>query len=135
MEYDYIIIGAGISGLYTAYLIKKHKANSKILILEANNYIGGRMGTDNFYSSKILTGAGIGRKKQDINLINLLKELKINYNEIAVNHNYASDIIKVDIIKIMDELKTHYDNDKDKKPVNFKTFAHLKRRVLYMLYK
>jgi protoporphyrinogen oxidase len=49
MEYDYIIIGAGISGLYTAYLIKKHK-NSKILILEANNYIGGRMGTDNFYS-------------------------------------------------------------------------------------
>ena len=49
MEYDYIIIGAGISGLYTAYLIKKHKANSKILILEANNYIGGRMGTDNFF--------------------------------------------------------------------------------------
>lgn len=123
MEYDYIIIGAGISGLYTAYLIKKHKANSKILILEANNYIGGRMGIDNFYSSKILTGAGIGRKKQDINLINLLKELKINYNEFTVNHNYASDIIKVDIIKIMDELKTHYDNDKDKKPVNFNTFA------------
>ena len=125
MEYDYIIIGAGISGLYTAYLIKKHKANSKILILEANNYIGGRMGTDNFYSSKILTGAGIGRKKQDINLIKLLKELKINYNEFTVNHNYASDIVKVDIIKIMDELKDYYDKDKDKKPVNFKTFATL----------
>ena len=125
MEYDYIIIGAGISGLYTAYLIKKHKANCKILILEANNYIGGRMGTDNFYSSKILTGAGIGRKKQDINLINLLKELKINYNEFTVNHNYASDIVKVDINKIMDELKDYYDKDKDKKPVNFKTFATL----------
>jgi len=123
MEYDYIIIGSGISGLYTAYLIKKHKANSKILILEANNYIGGRMGTDNFFSSKIVIGAGIGRKKQDINLIKLLKELKINYNEFTVNHNYASDIVKVDIIKIMDELKTHYDNDKDKKPINFKIFA------------
>jgi len=40
--YDYVIVGAGLSGLYCAYkLIQKGKTN--IIILEKNNYLGGRI--------------------------------------------------------------------------------------------
>lgn len=124
MEYDYIIIGAGISGLYTGYLIKKNNPNSKILILESNNYIGGRMGIDTFYSTRIAIGAGIGRKDKDINLIKLLNELKIVYTEFKVNSIYAKNITEIDIKKIMKQLKTEYESNKDiKKPLKFKTFA------------
>jgi hypothetical protein len=124
MEYDYIIIGAGISGLYTAYLIKKNNPNTKILILESNNYIGGRMGIDTFFSTRIVTGAGIGRKNKDINLIKLLNELKITYNEFKVNTIHAKNIDEIDIKKIMKQLKTEYDTNKNiKKPLKFKTFA------------
>lgn len=124
MEYDYIIIGAGISGLYTGYLIKKNNPNSKILILESNNYIGGRMGIDTFYSTRITTGAGIGRKNEDKNLIKLLNELKIVYNEFRINTILAENITEIDIKKIMKQLKTEYETNKDiKKPLKFKTFA------------
>ena len=34
MIYDIIIIGSGISGLYTAYNIKKMSPNTRVLILE-----------------------------------------------------------------------------------------------------
>ena len=37
MIYDYIIIGAGISGLYTAYQLLKKNKDLNILILEKNN--------------------------------------------------------------------------------------------------
>ena len=43
MVYDFIIIGAGISGLYSNYLLKKNNNNLKILILESSNRIGGRI--------------------------------------------------------------------------------------------
>ena len=36
MIYDYIIVGCGISGLYSAYLLNK---NYKVLVLEKNDYI------------------------------------------------------------------------------------------------
>lgn len=124
MEYDYIIIGAGISGLYTGYLIKKNNPNSKILILEGNNYIGGRMGIDTFFSTRITTGAGVGRKNRDINLIKLLNELKITYNEFKANSIHAENIIEIDINKIMKQLKSEYETNKNiKKPLKFKTFA------------
>ena len=43
MIYDYIIIGAGVSGLYTNYCLKKKNPNLKILILESSDRIGGRI--------------------------------------------------------------------------------------------
>jgi tRNA U34 5-carboxymethylaminomethyl modifying enzyme MnmG/GidA len=42
--YDYIIIGAGISGLQAAEIITS-KPNAKLLILEAQGYLGGRIGS------------------------------------------------------------------------------------------
>ena len=42
-NYDCIIVGAGISGLYTAYELCKKYPSAKICILEATHYIGGRL--------------------------------------------------------------------------------------------
>jgi len=74
-----IIIGAGLSGLLTAYRLKKEGIPFKIL--EARNRIGGRintvLGTDNTPVEMGATWFG----NQHKNLIALLKELGINYFE------------------------------------------------------
>ena len=50
--YDYVIIGGGIAGLYMAYKLNKREPNKKILILERNRTIGGRIDTvDNKYEA------------------------------------------------------------------------------------
>jgi monoamine oxidase len=45
MIYDYIIVGAGIAGLYTGLQLLKKHPHKNILILESYNYIGGRIVT------------------------------------------------------------------------------------------
>ena len=76
--YDYIIIGGGISGLYAGYKLS-HKYN--ILILEKNNYLGGRIEEVNFHNDKIKLGAGIAAKNNK-HLLKLLDNLKIKYNTV-----------------------------------------------------
>jgi len=79
---SHIIIGSGITGLYTAYkLIKKKKIKSEnILIFEKSNRIGGRIYTyenDNF---KYSVGAGrLGKKHKYV--MKLLKDFNLE-NEI-----------------------------------------------------
>jgi hypothetical protein len=122
--YDIIIIGSGISGLYSAYKIKKYYPNKTFLILEKNNYIGGRMGNYNFYGSNVVTGAGIGRKKKDILLLNLLKKLNIKVNYFNVMKTYSKNIKPVNLKKIILFLKKIYIKNKKKyKSYNFKKFA------------
>ena len=57
---DIIIIGGGISGLYCALNINKNK---NVILFEKNNYLGGRIYTDNFTinSNKYSLEAGAGR--------------------------------------------------------------------------
>jgi len=43
--YDVIILGAGISGLATAYEILSNRPDSSVLILEARDRVGGRIHT------------------------------------------------------------------------------------------
>lgn len=111
-EYDIIVIGSGIAGLYSAFLIKQMSPKTSILILEQNNTIGGRMGSYNFYNNYINTGAGIGRKKKDINLINLLNQLNIKYNEFMFYVKYSKYINPdINISQIIKLLKQKYSND------------------------
>ena len=42
--YDVIIVGAGISGSYAAYLLKKRCKNIRILIIEGKDRVGGNFG-------------------------------------------------------------------------------------------
>jgi len=90
-SYDVVIVGAGIAGLYAAYKIKTMTPELRFLVLEANpaKWIGGRMGVVPFQGTHVVTGAGIGRKRKDHLLIQLLEELKIKYREFPHSHHYS----------------------------------------------
>lgn len=118
--YDYIIIGGGISGLYTAYKIKQLDKKSTYLILEKNKKIGGRLGNYKFYGTNVVTGAGIGRKKKDKLLLNLVRKLKIDTKEFNINYNYSDKIQnKVNILNIILKLKENYKGER----ITFKNYA------------
>ncbi len=91
--FDYIIVGGGIAGLYSAYILTKYKT-SNILLLEKNEYLGGRMNNDMFEGEQIVTGAGIGRKHADVLLLNLLNEMGVEYNEFDIVMKCAPSIPK-----------------------------------------
>lgn len=131
--YDIIIVGAGLSGLYSAYNIKKMNPNINLLVLESNKrpYIGGRIGNENFYGANIVVGAGVGRKDTDYLLIKLLKDLNIKYNPFEVDMNYSNKLVQnnhyVDIKQYLANLRTIYNKlEKDSSynlSVSFKQFA------------
>ena len=125
-HYDIIIIGAGLSGLYSAYNIKKMSPQTSFLILESNKkqYIGGRIGNELFYNVPIVIGAGIGRKKTDKLLFHLLDELKIKYNEFTVDINYSPlQTNYTDVKKTFDKLREIYEKYKAKPSGTFKQYA------------
>lgn len=41
--YDIVIVGGGVSGVYSAWRLKQADANLKIVVLEGGNHIGGRL--------------------------------------------------------------------------------------------
>ena len=69
-----IIIGGGISGLYTAYKLKKKNPEKDIKILEKNDYLGGRIYTHHDRYFDVELGAGRFHTKCTY-LIKLLKNL------------------------------------------------------------
>jgi hypothetical protein len=129
MNEHIIIVGAGIAGLYTAYKITKLYPSKSITLLEANgkSHIGGRMGTHLFQGEQVVTGAGIGRKRKDDLLIELLKELHIPYHEFLSEHHYAKSIEnKCDVKATFNHLKKTF----EKTPVKNQTFKQFAVKVL-----
>lgn len=124
-KYDIIIIGGGISGLYSAYKITKTSPSTKILILEKNpkKWLGGRMGTETFAGTSVVTGAGVGRKEKDPMLIKLLRELDVPYNEFPVAPHYSNTIQPAcDVKKTFLLLKSKYRHETHQAKT-FKEFA------------
>lgn len=123
MIYDIIIIGSGMAGLYSAYNIKKMSPDTTFLILEKykKQWIGGRTSNETFYGTEIVTGAGIGRKKDKL-LHKLLDELDIKTDEFTMNPHYSKRITPVDIKKVMNYLRNEYTKYKGP-PTTFKMFA------------
>ena len=124
--YDIIIIGSGIAGLYAAYNIQKMSPSTSFIVLEKykKNWIGGRTSNDVFYGTRIVTGAGVGRKNKDKLLIHLLNELDLPYEEFPFNPHYSSQIDRiVDVKKVIEHLKTEYNKNKNRKQITFKDFA------------
>ena len=72
--YDYVIVGAGISGLYTAYELCKKYPSAKICILEATHYIGGRLHSIK-YDGLIMDGGGARFNTEQHRIISLIKEV------------------------------------------------------------
>ena len=73
MYFDTIIVGAGITGLYLAY--KLLKEGEKVMLVDRNNYLGGRIYThhDKYNSKKFNYEAGAARFANiHKNLINVI---------------------------------------------------------------
>lgn len=132
MTYDFIIIGAGISGLYCAYKLLLKNPNLKILILEKNSKkdIGGRAGNYLFEGISVVKGAGIGRKEKDILLYKLLKDLNISSNEFHSTHQYSNNLLnKCDVKNIFNLLKKKY-NEEKLNYIKNKTFKQFATKIL-----
>ncbi len=77
MNNNIVIIGAGLTGLTLAYLLKKRSI--KALILEASNTIGGRIQTIEGLNNTIIEMGATWFGNQHTQLLNLLKDLDIEY--------------------------------------------------------
>jgi hypothetical protein len=104
---DIIIIGSGISGLYSALTIKNISPDTSFLVLEKykKKWIGGRTSNDTFYGTEIVTGAGIGRKNKDKLLHKLLDTFNFDTNYFNITHNYSSLINNINNNRIVDTMK------------------------------
>ena len=123
--YDVIIVGAGIAGLYAAYVYKKAHPAAKILVLEKNAAVGGRMGNEMFYGSRIAIGAGIGRRRKDHLLQRLLADLHVPVTHFRTDKGFAPALAanQCDSVKENFEfLKKKYIVNKDDDKT-FKAFA------------
>ncbi len=92
-KYDIIIVGGGISGIYTMYNLKKNYPNLKVLLLEKNERFGGRVYThhekvDNVDYTMDLGAGRIGYHHKL--MVNLIKELKLDkyMHSITNTENY-----------------------------------------------
>lgn len=83
-HYDYIIIGGGIAGLYARYLLR----DKSVLLLEKEDYLGGRGLEINFHNEHIKLGAGIAALHNK-HLLKLLRKLNIKYFKVKGNVNIA----------------------------------------------
>ena len=131
-NHDIIIIGGGISGLYSAYKILQMAPETKLLVLERykKHWLGGRAGNEMFQGTMVVNGAGVGRKEKDYLLINLLHELKIPYDEAPATHNYASTISPpCNVKKVFNVLKKHFKDATSKGPIR-KTFREFALPIL-----
>jgi len=118
----YVIIGGGISGLYTAYNIRKKNSNADITILEKEK-IGGRMGLKIFYGAKVPIGAGIVRLNDKL-LLALIKELKIPIKKIPIDS--YSTFKRLNILKYLNILRAKYKTNK----ISHLTFKQFAKKIL-----
>ena len=111
--YDYIIIGGGIAGLYmNTKLLPKYKT----LLVEKNNYLGGRAVQTKFHGENIKLGAGIAAPDNKY-LLKLLDRYNINYNiydakiNLQFNTTFNMDEAIKKIIKKYKQIKKEKNND------------------------
>lgn len=111
MDYDYIIVGAGIAGLYAYHKLASSAfgKGKKVLVLEASSKVGGRMGQDQFYGTTVSIGAGIGRKAKDKLLQKLLKHFNIPTHDFPIKKRWLTDMQESESRAIVKKLRDTYD--------------------------
>ena len=115
-----VIIGGGISSLYSAYLLKKNYPKIKYIIIEKSDECGGRVKMSNLGDVKLPTGAYFTRVDHDKTLLKLLKDLDIKLNPYMLDIDYSFK--ESDATNLLAKLKKSlpkYDRSK----IKFKEFA------------
>jgi hypothetical protein len=80
--YDVVIVGGGIAGLYSAYRLLQKKPNTKLLLIEKQSNLGGRIFT--YHDEHMTVEGGAGRfAKGHTYLWELLRELDLETNVVA----------------------------------------------------
>ena len=119
MIYDYIIIGGGISGIYAGYLLNNKYS---VLILDANDYIGGRIKEEQFHNTTLNMGADIANNSNKT-IISLLKKFNISYKTVSSGKTIISKKkIDFDINKAISQIKKKYKQYRSTKLYKF-TFS------------
>ncbi len=123
--FDIIIVGSGMSGLYSACEILKFAPSTSFMILEKHKktWIGGRTSNEFFYGTEIVTGAGIGRKHKDKLLYKLLQNFDIKTTEHNVNPDTSKISDSVNTNAILKRLRSEYNKFKGTDSLTFKKFA------------
>jgi len=113
---NYLIIGGGIAGLYCAYSLNKKHGIKNILIIEQNNYLGGRIKTFRSKEGILELGAGVilEHHKYVLKLVHELgleKDLLL-YKSIKyyINDTKITNINKNGFIEIIQNLKNGLDD-------------------------
>lgn len=134
-NYDMVIIGAGMAGLYAAYKIKQMSPQARMVVLERTNKrnLGGRAGTVSFQGTDVVTGAGIGRKNKDELLMNLMREMWLPIREFTTGHHFPDSIRLgcVDVKSVFMVLRREYKLQSEQKGERIHTtFKEFARSVL-----
>jgi Flavin containing amine oxidoreductase len=110
-NYDIIIVGGGIAGLYTAYKALKRNSNRKILILEKNKLrLGGRIYSYSGPDISITVEHGAGRfHRGHRHLINLLGELQLEDHIVPAKRVDEPPFLE----RLLDKITFLYDSRKD----------------------
>jgi len=92
MMYDYVVLGGGIAGLYSAYKILKKIPNAKLLILEKEKTLGGRVYTHHDRFMDVEAGAGRFHSGQT-HIMALIRELGLQSKlvEITSTASYVDE--------------------------------------------
>ena len=94
MVYDFVILGGGISGLYTAYQLLQKNPDSKLLLLEKSARLGGRIHT---YKDKYMSvEAGAGRfHSGHVRLLELIGDLGLSSRIIDIETGFKYEPVDV----------------------------------------
>lgn len=91
---DVCIIGAGLAGLYAAYVLRKQRGpQCNIVILEADDRVGGRALVVPFAGQEVLDGAGVGRWSKDVVLRALLCDMGLSVRRFHVPRHPVHDAV------------------------------------------
>ena len=133
-NYDLVIVGGGISGLFLAY--KLSETNLKILLLEKEKNLGGRIHTIKKENYSYECGAARFNENH-FKLISLINELDLQDQMIQLPKDIDTKVRKYDTINKLDTyfllniLGTKYSSYKDEYLKNI-TFYQLIVEVLIM---
>jgi len=122
--YDIVIVGGGISGLYTASLLSKHDPTLKLKILEARNRLGGRLYSPNGHDM----GGTWSWPYSDFHVNKLAKELNVtSFFDDGPNKEQVRFLGGTQqlVTKLADEVKQKCDNVE----IKVNQFVHLISRV------